>query len=163
MTRAVLSMMAGLLCAFAGLKYAASLKAEAVRLQRWVQLLQHLTLLIREGTLPLPEALFAIAEGNALPDAQLRDMAGQMHKSPLLTLTEAYRCAAPFGTETETLCRMFSRLGRGTKENRVLAVEQATDELALLARRAAAKAEKDAKLWQTLGLTGGICLTILLL
>lgn len=163
MTRAVLSMMAGLLCAFAGLKYAASLKADAIRLHRWVQLLRHLSLLIREGTLPLPEALCAVAEGNALPDAQLRNMAGQMNNSPLLTLKEAYQCVSPSGEEKETLFRMFSRLGRGTKENRALAVEQASEELALLSRNASDKAEKDAKLWQTLGVTGGICLTILLL
>jgi len=33
----------------------------------------------------------------------------------------------------------------------------------LLAESASIRAEKDVKLWQTLGFTGGICLTILLL
>ena len=54
-------------------------------------------------------------------------------------------------------------MGHGSKDNRVLAVEQCTEEMRLLAEAAAAKAEKDTKLWQTLGFIGGACLTILLL
>ena len=58
---------------------------------------------------------------------------------------------------------MFQRLGRGSKDSRVLAVEQASEEIALLAEAASVKADKDVKLWQTLGITGGVCLAILLM
>ena len=163
MTRAVLAMMAGLLCAFAGMKYASALKADASRLNRWVQLLRHLALLVREGTMALPEILWTVADESGQPDMLLREMARHMQTSPLLTMAEAYlHCSAPT-LEKDVLSRMFARLGRGTKESRSLAVEQSAEEMVLLAEKSSARAEKDAKLWQTLGFTGGICLTILLL
>ena len=58
---------------------------------------------------------------------------------------------------------MFTQLGHGLQESRCRAVEHALEEIRLLAQAAARKAEKDVKLWQTLGLIGGLCLTILLL
>jgi len=61
------------------------------------------------------------------------------------------------------LARLFTRLGRGTKESRRLAAEQTAEEMTLLAQHAGNRAEKDARLWQTLGFVGGACLTILLL
>lgn len=163
MSRAVLAFMAGLLCALAGVKHASSLKGDAARLNRWVQVLRHLALLVREGSLPIPQALCTAADGSLPPDALLREMAACLQASPLLTLAEVYaRCSGP-SAERDVLMRMFTRLGRGTKESRSLAAEQSAEEMALLAAAASAKAEKDAKLWQTLGFTGGACLTILLL
>lgn len=163
MSRAVAAVMAGLLCTLAGIKHAASLKGDAARLSRWVQLLSRLALLLREGTLSIPEALCAAADGPHPPDRLLRDIAARVAASPMTTLAEA--CGASSGAcpEQDALSRLFTHLGRGSKESRVLAVEQAAAEMHLLAQSAAEKAEKDAKLWQTLGFTGGICLTILLL
>lgn len=163
MTRAVLAVMAGLLCALAGMKHAAALKSDAARMQRWVQLLHHLTLLLREGTMSIPEALCAAADRSAPADRVLQGMAGCMAASPLCAPDEAYRQCRVDGPEKDLLLRLFTRLGHGSLENRCLAVEQAADEMALLAQNAAAKAEKDAKLWQTLGLIGGGCLTILMI
>ena len=163
MSRAVLAVMAGLLCALAGVKHAGALKGDAARLARWVQVLRHLALLIREGVLPLPQALCAAADDSQPPDTILRQMAAHMQASPLMTLAEAYAGCNGASAEKDVLTRMFIRLGRGTKESRCLAVEQSAEEMALLAQRASIKAEKDAKLWQTLGFTGGTCLTILLL
>lgn len=163
MTRAVFAIMTGLLCALAGVKHAASLKGTASRLSRWVQVLTHLALLLRQGVLSLPEAMCAAADASLPPDRLLREIAARIHASPLLTLTDAYRQTGAEGAEEELLLRLFARLGRGTKESRVLAAEQTAAEMRLLADEAAAKAAKDARLWQTLGLTGGVCLTILLL
>lgn len=163
MSRAVLAVMAGLLCSLWGVKHAASLKAEASRLTRWIHVLNHLTLIIREGTLSIPRALCAAADGTHAPDKLLRSIAGALQASPLLTLPEAYRQCSPSAPEGELLERMFTRLSHGTKESRLLALEQAASEMKLLAEEASARAAKDVKLWQTLGFTGGICLTILLL
>lgn len=163
MSRAVLAIMAGLLCALAGLKHASTLKGDAARLTRWVQVLRHLTLLIREGTLSIPEALCAAADGPHPPDRLLREIAGRMHSSPMLTLAEAFTQCSSDCPERELLTRMFTRLGHGTKDSRCLALEQSTEEMNLLAQQSSARAEKDAKLWQTLGFIGGACLTILLL
>ncbi len=163
MTRAVLALMAGLLCALAGAKYAANLKGEATRLSRWVELLRHLALLLEEGTLPLPQALCTAADSSRPPDALLREISAIMQEEPLVTLEQAFlRCCSDWH-EKPLLQRMFSRLGHGSKNNRQLAVEQSAREMEQLAQQASARAEKDVKLWQTLGFIGGTCLTILLL
>ena len=163
MSRGVLALMAGLLCALAGAKYAASLKGEASRLNRWVELLRHLALLLEEGTLPLPQALCTAADSSHAPDELLRDMAALIQQAPLTTPEAAFLHFCGSWQEKPLLQRMFARIGRGTKENRCLAVEQSARELDQLAQRASARAEKDVKLWQTLGFIGGTCLTILLL
>lgn len=155
--------MAGLLCALAGVKHAASLKGDAARLNRWVQLLRHLALLLKEGAMSIPEALCAAADGSSPPDRLLREMAARMQSSPMETLAGAFDSSCGLCLEKELLARLFTRLGRGSKESRCLALAQSAEEMTLLAQNAAAKAEKDAKLWQTLGFTGGACLTILLL
>ena len=163
MSRAIFSVMAGLLCTLAGIRHAASIKADAERLSRWIQLLTHLKLLLTEGFLSLPEALLSAADMQRLPDSLLRDMAARIQASPLLSLHDAYLQCSGDHIEQESLSRLFSRLGRGTKENRLLALEQSIAELELLASSAAQKAAKDSRLWLTLGMTGGICLTLFLL
>lgn len=163
MSRAVLAVMAGLLCALAGVKYASTLKGDANRLSRWVQLLRHLSLLLREGTMSIPEALCAAADGPHPPDKLLRDMAAKVQSAPMTTLEEAFTQLCGDRPERALLQRMFSRLGRGSQESRCLALEQSAQEMEQLAQRASATAEKDVKLWQTLGFIGGACLTILLL
>ncbi len=163
MSRAILAVMAGLLCALAGMKYASSLQGDAARLKRWGQVLVHLELLLREGTLSIPEALCAAADGSLAPDRLLREMAARMSASPLLSAADAFQNCCGECPERALLSRLFARLSHGTKESRCLAVKQSAEEMALLAQSAAAKAEKDVKLWQTLGFIGGACLTILLL
>ena len=161
--RTVLALMAGLLCTMAGIKHAAVLKGEAARLTRWGQVLRHLSVLLKEGTHSIPEALCAAADGLFPPDKLLRAMAAHLSASPMATLADAFRSCCSDHQENDVLQRLFSRLGQGSRDIRVLAVEQTAEEIRLLADSAAEKSEKDAKLWQTLGLTGGICLTILLL
>ncbi len=163
MSRAVLAVMAGLLCALAGMRHAASLKGDAARLHRWVQVLYRLALLLREGTMSIPEALCAAADGGQPPDETLRELARRQSAEPLRTLAEIYRSLCNDAPERELLLRLFGHLGQGGRESRCLAVEQSAEEMGLLARAAAGKAEKDAKLWQQLGIIGGACLTILLL
>lgn len=159
----MLAIMAGLLCALAGVKHASNLKGEAARLERWVQLLTHLELLLQEGMLSIPEALCAAADGSALPDRLLRDMAGRLAACQVCSLADAFSACQPGLPEQDVLARLFSRMGHGTKESRCLALQQSAGELRHLAQSAAARSEKDAKLWQSLAFIGGACLTILLL
>lgn len=163
MIRAVLAVMAGLLCGFAGFRHASTLTRDAVRLRRWVQLLSHLTLLLRQGLMPIPQALQSCADGHTDADRLLQSMVYLMQKKPMLSLAEAFGHCCSSGNEQPVLQRMFNHLGHGLQENRCRAVQQATEELRMLADQAASRAEKDVRLWQTLGLIGGLCLTILLL
>ena len=163
MSRTVLALMAGLLCTLAGIKHAASLKHDALRLQRWHVILSHLALLIREGSLPIPAALVTCADMTLPPDMLLRRMAENLQSSPLLSLQDAFRLCAGNIPEHDVLQRMFATLGHGSRAQRLLGLEQAIAEIQLLAADASSKAKTDAKLWQTLGLVGGTCLIILLL
>ena len=155
--------MAGLLCTLAGTRHAADLKRDALRLKRWKQLLRQLSLLLREGTMSVPEAFCAAADAPLAPDRLLREIAARLTTSPILAISDVYGSLRDNNLEDAALCRMFERISRGSKDSRLLALEQCADEIQLLAETAAAKAEKDVRLWQTLGLIGGICLTILLL
>lgn len=167
MSRSVLAIMAGLLCMLAGFRHASALKGDAVRLARWVQLLQHLSLLLKEGTLSIPDALCAAADRQLPPDKLLRNLANRLRVQPNRSLEQLYgeqdASVLTSPVEREPLMRLLARLGHGSREQRCLAVEQAAEEFRLFAEQAAQKAEKDAKLWQTLGITGGMCLTIMLL
>ncbi|MBQ8554885.1 MAG: hypothetical protein IJ438_03325 [Clostridia bacterium] len=161
--RTVLSVMAGLLCALAGLRHASSLQGDAKRMRRWCSLLRHLALILREESVSLPQALCCIADGTLAPDKQLRALAQGMQHQPLTPIADIFAAQCPPCPEQHALQRMFTRLGRGTLESRVLAVEQTGEEMALLTQEAAQRADRDARLWQTLGWVGGACLTILLL
>ncbi len=163
MMRAVLAVMAGLLCALLGLRRASALKGDAARLIRWGQALAHLSLLVREGTMSLPDALLHTAQGRAAPDMLLTAMASAVKASPMLSLSDAFLAHCGDVPEKDALHRMFERLGRGTKEARSLAIDQCREEIALLCAKCTEKAEKDAKLWTTLGFTGGLCITIFLI
>ena len=163
MIRAMLAIMAGILCTVAGLRHASTLTKEAQRLRRWETILQHLLLLLRQGQLSIPEALLTCADEHTDADRLLRELVHQIQETPLTTLLNAFIHSNPEPTEQPLLARMFTRLGHGMQENRCQAVMQAAEEMQLLAQAAAQKAEKDVKLWQTLGMIGGLCLMILLL
>ena len=163
MTRMLLALMAGLLCGMAGCKYAAALQADAIRLKCWDAVLKRLLLLLREGIHSIPEALRTAAGDHSSPDELLRRMSAWMIGHPAATCAEAFDVQACRWQEKDILSTLFSGIGHGSKESRCLAVEQAMTALAFQAQQAAARAEKDVRLWQTLGLTGGICLTMLLL
>lgn len=163
MTRAVLAVMAGLLCALAGLRRAAGMRGDATRLRRWVQVLAHLALLLQERTMSLQSALTTAADGADAPDRLLHEMARRLQAQPLSSLSDAFLTQCGDVPEKDMLARMFARLSRGSLDSRVQALEQAKAEIALMQEQSAQKAEKDAKLWQTLGFIGGTCITILLL
>ena len=163
MIRPLLAVISGMLCAAAGFRQAASLRREQSQLTRWAEVIRHLALILSEGSCSLPEALRRAAAEPLLPDSLLRALADGMLQHPLLSLPELWEAHALQGPEQPVLSRLMNRLCRGTLESRCQAAEQAAQELSLMASQARDKAECDAKLWRTLGLTGGACLTIMLL
>lgn len=163
MTRTVLALSSGILCALMGLRCAASLRHEASRLSAWTDALRRLPLLLAEGTFPLPEALRLAGEDLPGPDGLLSGVADAMASDPLLSLPEIMSQQCPVCTERALLLRLATRLSCGSLESRCHACGQAADSMAQLASEAAAHAARDARLWQTLGVTGGACLTLLLI
>ena len=163
MTRAALAVMAGLLCALAGLRRAAALHAAAARLHRWTDVLEHLALILAEGASSLPEAFEQAAASPLPPDELLRALASDLRSQPLTPLPNLYAAHAQPGPERDALARLMARLARGSLEARCQAVSQAAQELALLAGQARRSADKDAVMWRNLGFIGGACLTLMLL
>ena len=163
MIRPALAVFAGLMCGVIGQRQARRLREEGVNLRRWEQLLRRLALLLREGTLSLPEALRQSAGESSAPDLLLRRLGDEMEQHPLSPLPELYARIAPPGPEAPVLARLMAQLGRGSLDSRCQAAEQAAEETALLARAASERAARDAKLHASLGWTCGACLTILLL
>lgn len=163
MTRSALAIAAGLLCALTGLRAADELCREARELRRWADVLQQLTLILRQATLPLPEAMRAAADLNCAPDKLLQAAAAHLEAHRLSTPADAFSAVCSACAGHDALLRMLTRLGRGDAESRSLACGQAAGELSAMAERAERRAAADARLWRTLGWTGGVCLTLLLL
>ena len=163
MTRAALAVMAGLLCAAAGLRRAGAIQGTAIRLHRWTQILEHLALILAEGASTLPEAFEQAATDALAPDELLRALARDLRAQPLTPLPTLYAAHAQPGPEQDALARLMQRLGRGSLDMRCQAVSQTAEELALLAGQSRSEADRDASMWRNLGFIGGACLTLMLL
>lgn len=163
MTRLLFPLCAALLSALAGMHLSAQLRQEEQRLARWGEILQHLHLLLASCAYSLPEAFRCCADKNTPPDALLQRLADEMKCVPLSSpgaLTD--RLYPPFG-EKDLIAHMMRCISRGSLENRLLAVENARQEVLLRHAGIAKKAETDARLYQTLGWVGGLCLLLILL
>lgn len=163
MMKALAAAVAGLLCMWAGIRHAAALRADVLRLARWTQVLDQLALILSESAMPLTEAFKQAASGHQAPDKILKALAQELPAHPLMPLAAASGPLLADLPESAVLQRMFTGLGHGTLDSRVLAIRHAKDEIALMVQAAQTRSDKDAKLSQTLGLTGGICLFILLI
>ncbi|MBQ7848097.1 MAG: hypothetical protein IJ343_00025 [Clostridia bacterium] len=163
MTRTFLAVCAGLLCGLAGFRHAGELRGNSARLHAWTDALRRLRLLLTEGALSLPEVLRAAGTELHGPDRLLYDVADRLIADPLLSVPEAFDQACPPLAERSALLRLADGISHGSLEARILACEQSEALIGQLASEASANAERNAKLWQTLGWTGGICLTLILI
>lgn len=163
MMRPVLAIAAGLLCGLWGMRTSDALLREAREVRRWADLLTHLSLLIRQAALSLPEALRAAAIMPDQPDRLLLAVADHLEANRLSTPADAFSAHCSCCAGHDTLLRMSARLGHGDAQSRSLACQQAARELSLRADGAEKRAATDARLWRSLGWTGGACLTLLLL
>ena len=110
MIRPALAMFAGLMCGVIGQRQARRLREEGANLRRWEQLLRRLALLLREGTLSLPEALRQSTGESSAPDLLLRRLGDEMEQHPLSPLPELYARIAPPGPEAPVLARLMAQL-----------------------------------------------------
>lgn len=163
MLRSLAAAAAGLICVWAGIRHAGSLRADVQRLSRWTQVLEQLALILNESALPLTEALGQAASGHQAPDKILKALAHALTVHRLTPLAAASGPLLADLPESAVLQRMFTGLGHGSLDSRVLAIRHTKDEIALMVQAAQTRSDKDARLSQTLGLTGGICLFILLI
>ena len=163
MMRTFLAIAAGLLCAAAGFRRGKELQCGGARLSRWVTLLRHLALLMREGAGSLPEVMLTAACEDMLPDRILRALAEGLRTHPLSSPEALLDPSALPPQEQDILLRLASRLGRGSRESRVQAIEGCAEEMALLGASIRQKADTEAAMWRQLGIIGGLCLTLWLI
>lgn len=163
MMQMLLAVIAGGITGLAGWRYAASLRAEAARLRRWNEILEHLKLILGECACSMADALRQAGDGHMPPDTLLHRLADGLQADPLLPLGDHFDRLCDDCPEKAELMRMFVRLGRGSLENRIMAVEQAALEIHLRQKAAAERSAKDAALWQKLGWIAGACLTLMLI
>lgn len=163
MTHTALAVASGLMCTLAGLRQASRLHQEETRLKRLASLLTHLAILLDEQAYPLPEAFLLCATDSGDADQLLRALAENLRLHPLTPLTALYDALHPIGPEVSLLRRCFTSISHGSADSRVHAARSAAEEVSLLAESAHQRAEKDARLFQTLGWVGGLCLTMMLL
>lgn len=159
----VFAIAAGMICVLAGSRHAASLRGDAQQLQRWSEIAARLALLLEEQSASLPEVLRTAADADTDVDELLRQMARDMDANPLTSAAQAFSFRFENCQQRDTLLRMFSLLGRGSVQARSAACRQCAAFLTQEASKARAAAEKDAKMWRTLGWTGGVCLTLMLI
>lgn len=164
MTRLLFPICAALLSTLAGLHLSTHLRQEEQRLARWGEILQHLHLLMVSCAYSLPEAFRLCADGHHPPDALFTSACGRIRaNAAVLAGCADGQTVASAGSERDIISRMMHLLSRGSLESRLLAVENARQEVALMHEKAARKADKDARLYQTLGWIGGLCLLLILM
>lgn len=163
MTQFLLPLCAGMLCTLCGMRLASSLHKEEARLLRWSTLLAHCEVLLSACAYSLPEVFRLCATDENAADVLLRTLSEQMQTermTPLVTLAEA---ACPPCMERECLLRWLQAVSHGELDSRLFATQSARKEIDLMYQQSHQKAEKDAKLYQTLGWVGGLCLMLLML
>ena len=162
MIRTALALLAGLLAGLTGMRYAAGLRRESLRLKRWDTLLSRLSLMMEEQAYTLPEALRRAADQPGEADALLLRVAAALESdrlASLSTLTALVDSALP---EAAVITRLLETLGTGTLDMRMHGLSHAREELRHLSDAAAESFAKDAKMWSQLGWIGGACLVVLL-
>lgn len=132
MTRLLFPICAALLSTLAGLHLSTHLRQEEQRLARWGEILQHLHLLMASCAYSLPEAFRLCADGHHPPDTLLRQLADALERAPLSSPGALTDRLCPAISEKDIISRMMHLLSRGSLESRLLAVENARQEVALM-------------------------------
>lgn len=146
---------AGLCCLCLGLGAGAALDRRRERLGAWRRALERMDTAMGER-LPLGRIL---CRGDL---KELRAMAEDLAAEPLLSLKAAWERRARGQEAAEVLNELFEQLDSGDLAARRQALKQAAAQLEGLEQLAAREAERSRPLLRSLGLWGGLALTLLL-
>ncbi|MBQ2700892.1 MAG: stage III sporulation protein AB [Clostridia bacterium] len=150
---AIFALGTGLCCLFMGLSAGAALTDRQRRLEEWGRALERMENAL-ESRCPLPEVL----RRGAVP--VLEAMARMLEREPLLSLQEAWRQT---GENEPVLEALFEKLDGSSLPQGHLALKQAREQIVHQAHEAEAKAKKNQPLYRSLGLMGGLAVSLLLL
>ncbi len=150
-------------CAGLGVSFGRQLKVRVENLSDWLHALEWIDMQLFHEGMPLCEAVCPEhAKGQAA--LRLNAFSKAIRENPRFTAKEAWDTGGkPVLPEDMVLASCFSALGSGPMEKRRMAIAQAKEQLTLIQKEAQEKADRDERLYRSMGLAGGAALFILLI
>lgn len=163
MIRLVCGLIAAAACALLGMEASFRLKRRVENLAAWIRALEMLDLRLLHDGIPLREVV--LLEGDGEIAKRLAAFSRALAENPRMTSAQAWETTGKSqdSREEKVLAACFSSLGTGVLEKRRTAIAQAIEQLVVLKKEAEEKAQRDCKLYRSLGLAAGAALLLILL
>lgn len=163
MIRLVCGLIAAAACALLGMEASFRLKRRVENLAAWIRALEMLDLRLMHDGVPLREVV--LQEGDGEIAKRLAAFSLALAENPRMTSAQAWETSGKSQNtkEEKVLAACFSSLGTGVLEKRRTAIAQAIEQLKVLKKEAEEKAQRDCKLYRSLGLAAGAALLLILL
>ena len=163
MIRLVCGLTAAVACALLGIEASHRLKSRVEHLGAWLRALEMMDLKLAHEGIPLREVVLQEGEGEIAK--RLKAFSLALAQNPRMTSAQAWQSSGKSAEtpEERVLDACFSALGTGVLEKRRTAIAQAMEQLKVLKKEAEEKAQRDCKLYRSLGLAAGAALLLILL
>jgi len=163
MIRLVCAVVAGGACVLLGMEASHRLKGRVEVLAAWQRALELMDLKLLHDGIPLREVVLQDGDGEIAK--RLAAFSRALSENPRFTALQAWLSSgkSPDTKEEKVLTACFSALGTGVLEKRRTAIAQAMEQLNVLKKEADEKAQRDCKLYRSLGLAAGAALLLMLL
>lgn len=165
MIRLVCGLIAAAACALLGIEASFRLKRRVEYLAAWIRALEMLDLRLLHDGITLREVVLQEGEGDGEIAKRLASFSRALAENPRMTSAQAWQasCKSSDTKEEKVLAACFTSLGTGVLEKRRTAIAQAMEQLKVLKKEAEEKAQRDCKLYRSLGLAAGAALLLILL
>ncbi len=163
MIRLVCGLTAAGACVLLGMEASHRLKSRVAYLASWLRALELMDLKLLHEGIPLREVVLVDGDGEVAK--RLAAFSRALAENPRITSSQAWQSSGkPADTQEEkVLAACFLALGTGVIEKRRAAIAQAMEQLRVLKKEAEEKAQRDCKLFRSLGLAAGAALLLILL
>ena len=163
MMRLVCAVLAAGACVLLGMEASQRLKGRVEHLASWLRALEMIDLKLAHEGIALREVV--LMEGDGETARRLSAFSRALKENPRFTAAQAWQSSGKSSDapEDKVLAACFSTLGTGLVEKRRTAIAQSMEQLKALKKEAEEKAQRDCKLYRSLGLAGGAVLLLILL
>lgn len=163
MIRMVCAVLAAGACVLLGMEASHRLKSRVANLSAWLRALEMMDLKLLHDGIPLREVVLQDGDGEVAK--RLAAFSRALAENPRITSAQAWQSSgkAADTPEEKVLAACFLALGTGVIEKRRAAIAQAMEQLKVLKKEAEEKAQRDCKLFRSLGLAAGAALLLILL
>ncbi len=163
MIRVACAVLAAGTCALMGMEASIRLKGRVAYLASWLRALELMDLKLLHDGIPLREVVLLDRDGEIA--SRLAAFSRALGDNPRYTAAQAWQTSGKSADtpEEKVLASCFSALGAGVLEKRRAAIAQAMEQLKVLKKEAEEKAQRDCKLYRSLGLAAGAALLLILL